>query len=233
MRPRAVTLEVSMKLKDYPRSSLTLFAGLVLAAGALVLFSWLAEEVFEGDARHFDEEVRAVVNRQSSPTLTAAMRGVTHLGSTAFILSVCVGGAAAFYLLRWHRAAALLLITMAGAFVLNLVLKLSFRRARPDPFFGITAPDSFSFPSGHTLLSFCLFVTLAVVMHHHLRAAAARVALWSCAGALVTLVGLSRVYLGVHYPTDVVASCLAALVWVLAVALGDRLSRRDEHVAKR
>lgn len=50
-----------MRLKDYPRSSVTLFAGLVLAAGALVLFSWLAEEVFEGDARHFDEQVRAVV----------------------------------------------------------------------------------------------------------------------------------------------------------------------------
>lgn len=210
-----------------------LFAGLVLAAGALVLFSWLAEEVFEGDARHFDEEVRAVVNRQSNPTLTTAMHGVTYLGSTAFILSACVGGAVTFYLLRWHRAAALLLITMAGAFVLNLVLKLSFRRARPDPFFGITAPDSFSFPSGHTLFSFCLFGTLAVVIHQRMRGTAARVALWSCAGALVTLVGLSRVYLGVHYPTDVVASCLAASVWVLSVALGDRLALRDEHVAKR
>lgn len=170
MRPRGkATLEVSMKLKDYPRSSLTLFAGLVPAAGALVLFSRLAEEVFEGDARHFDEGVRAVVNRQSNPALTAAMRGVTYLGSTAFVLSVSVVGVAAFYLMRWHRAAALLLITMAGAFVLNLVLKLSFRRARPDPCFGITAPDSFSFPSGHTLFSFCLFGTLAVVIHHRTR----------------------------------------------------------------
>ena len=64
-----------MKLKDYPRSSLTLFAGLALAAGAFILFWWLAEEVFEGDARHFDELVRAAVNGRSTPAMTAAMRG--------------------------------------------------------------------------------------------------------------------------------------------------------------
>lgn len=222
-----------MKLKDYPRSSLTLFAGLMLAVGALALFSWLAEEVFEGDARHFDELVRATINGYSSPTLTALMRGVTYLGSTAFILCAGVGGAVAFYLLKWRRAAALLLITMAGAFVLNFVLKLSFQRERPDPFFGVAVPHSFSFPSGHALFSFCLFGTLAVVIHHRLQANGARVAVWSTAAVLVVLVGLSRVYLGVHYPTDVVGSYLAAAVWILAVALVDRLSRRDELAAKR
>lgn len=225
--------EVSMKLKDYPRLSVTLFAGLALAAGALLLFSWLAEEIFEGDARHFDEQVRATVNGHSTPALTVAMRSITYLGSTAFVLSVCVSGAAGLYLVKWHRAAALLLITMAGAFVLNFVLKLSFRRARPDPFFGIAVPDSFSFPSGHTLLSFCLFGTFAVVIHQRVRSAGARIAVWSAAALLAVLVGLSRVYLGVHYPTDVVASYLAASVWILAVALGDRLSRRDEIAAKR
>ena len=139
--------EATMRLKDYPRSSLTLFAGLALAAGAFGLFWWLAEEVFEGDARHFDEWVRAAVNSRSTPTLTAAMRGFTYLGSTVFILSASVVGAAAFYILKWRRAAGLLLVTMAGAFVLNVALKLSFQRARPDPFFGVAAPDSFSFPS--------------------------------------------------------------------------------------
>ena len=225
--------EATMRLKDYPRSSLTLFAGLALAAGAFVLFSWLAEEVFEGDARHFDEWVRAAVNSRSTPTLTAAMRGFTYLGSTVFILSASVVGAAAFYILKWRRAAGLLLVTMAGAFVLNVALKLSFQRARPDPFFGVAAPDSFSFPSGHPLYTSCLFGTLAVIIGGRVRAAPARVAAWAVAVVLVALVGLSRVYLGVHYPTDVVASYLAASVWILAVAIGDRLSRRDELAANR
>lgn len=224
--------EASMKLKDYPRSSLALFAGFALAAGAFVLFWWLAEEVFEGDARHFDEWVRAAVNGRSTPAMTAAMRGFTYLGSTPFILSVSVVGAVAFYLLKWRRAAALLLVTMAGAFVLNVALKLSFQRARPDPFFGVAVPDSFSFPSGHTLYSSCLFGTLAVIISGRVRGAA-RVVAWSAAAALVVLVGLSRVYLGVHYPTDVLASYLAASVWILAVAIGDRLSRRDELDANR
>lgn len=222
-----------MKLKEYPRSSLTLFAGLALAAGAFGLFWWLAEEVFEGDARHFDEWVRAAVNVRSTPAMTTAMRGLTCLGSTPFILSVSVVAVAVFYLLKWRRAAALLLVTMAGAFVLNVALKLSFQRARPDPFFGVAVPDSFSFPSGHTLYSSCLFGTLAVIISGRVGAVSARVAAWSAAVALVVLVGLSRVYLGVHYPTDVAASYLAASVWILAVAIGDRLSRRDELAASR
>lgn len=221
-----------MKLSDYPRSSVTLLAGLALAAGALVLFAWLAEEVFEGDTRLFDEQTRAFVNGHAGPSLTAAMRGVTYLGSTAFVLALCLCASIAFYLIRWRRAAVLMLITMAGAFVLNAVLKTTFQRARPEPFFGIVAPQSYSFPSGHSLLSFCLFGTLAAVIHRRTRSFAVRIVTWVGAALLIALVGLSRVYLGVHYPSDVLAGYLAATVWVLAVAFGDRLSRRDERAAK-
>jgi undecaprenyl-diphosphatase len=221
-----------MKLTDYPRSSVTLLAGLALAACALLLFSWLAEEVFKGDTRLFDEQTRAFVNGHAAPSLTVAMRGVTYLGSTVVVAALCVCAVLAFYLMKWRRAAVLLLITMVGAGVLNNVLKLSFHRARPDPFFGIVAPLSYSFPSGHSLLSFCLFGTLAAVIHRRTRSTTVRIVVWMVAALLVALVGFSRVYLGVHYPSDVLAGYLAAAVWVLAVAFGDRLSRRDEREAK-
>jgi undecaprenyl-diphosphatase len=220
-----------MKLTDYPRSGVTLLAGLVLAVCALVLFSWLAEEVFEGDTRLFDDGVRTFVNQHAQPSLTAAMRGVTYLGSTIFVSALCICAALGFYLMKWRRAAVLMLITMAGAFILSGVLKLAFQRARPDPFFGIEVPHSYSFPSGHALYSFCLFGTLAAVIHRRTRSVWVRLAVWAVAALLVALVGLSRVYLGVHYPSDVLAGYLAASVWVLAVALGDRLSRRDERAA--
>lgn len=221
-----------MKLTDYRRSSVTLLAGLALAALALVLFSWLAEEVFEGDTRLFDEQTRAHINSHAAPSLTVAMRGVTYLGSTIVVLALSFCALVAFYLLKWRRAAVLLLITMAGAFLLNYVLKETFQRARPEPFFGILAPKSYSFPSGHSLLSFCLFGTLAAIIHRRTRNIAVRIVVWVVAALLVALVGFSRVYLGVHYPSDVIAGYLAAAVWVLAVAFGDRLSVRDERAAK-
>ncbi|MDT7778827.1 MAG: hypothetical protein QOC99_1339 [Acidobacteriota bacterium] len=221
-----------MKLTDYRRSSVTLLAGLALAVCALVLFSWLAEEVFEGDARLFDEQTRAFVNAHAGPSLTIAMRGVTYLGSTIFILALGLCAVIAFYLKGWRRASVILLITMAGAFILNAVLKSTFHRARPEPFFGILAPTSYSFPSGHSLLSFCLFGTLAAIIHRRTRSTPVRIIVWIVAALLVALVGFSRVYLGVHYPSDVLAGFLAAAVWVLAVAFGDRLSRRDEQAAK-
>jgi undecaprenyl-diphosphatase len=218
-----------MRLTADHKTGMTLLVGFTLAVGVLVLFSWLAEEVFEGDTRRFDEQVRAVVNQHASPTLTAAMRVVTYFGSTILISALGVCAVLAFYLLKWHRAALLLVITMAGAFLLNAVLKLSFHRARPVPFFGLVAPHSYSFPSGHALFSFCLFGLLAIVINRRVPSAAVRGGVWATAALLVVLVGCSRIYLGVHYPSDVLAGYAAAFVWLLAVALGDRLFHQHEH----
>jgi undecaprenyl-diphosphatase len=208
------------------KAGVALLVSLALAAGVLIFLSWLAEEVLEGDTRLFDEAVRASVNRHAQPRLTDAMRVVTYLGSTAVVWSLGACAFVALYLARRRRAALLLLVTMAGAAFLNATLKLSFHRARPEPFFDIAAPASYSFPSGHALFSFCLFGTLAAVVSRRVRGTAARVAVWASAALVVTLVGLSRIYLGVHYPSDVLAGYAAGFVWVTSVALVDGLLRR-------
>jgi undecaprenyl-diphosphatase len=128
----------------------------------------------------------------------------------------------AFLLLHRSRAAALLAITMVGAAALVTVLKLAFHRARPVPFYG-ASPQSFSFPSGHALGSFCFYGALATVLSDRLSKGRARAGLWLAAAFLIAMIGLSRVYLGVHYPTDVIAGYGAALVWVAAVRIADRL----------
>ena len=79
------------------------------------------------------------------------------------------------------------------------------------------------FPSGHALLSFCLYGVLAAVLAARLKGRRARALVWAAAALLVLLVGLSRLYLGVHYPSDVLAGYAAAFVWVVAVAAADRL----------
>jgi undecaprenyl-diphosphatase len=207
----------------FPALGLLLSLGLCAAALALYLFAELAEEVAEGDARAADESGLRLVNRFASPALTAFMRGVTRLGSNEVLIVVGAAAVLAFVVAGWRRAAGALAVTMAGATLLNFLLKLAFRRARPAPFFDATPPESYSFPSGHALLSFCLYGVLAATLAARLTGRAARALVWAAAAVLVGLIGLSRLYLGVHYPSDVLAGYAAAFVWVMAVASADRL----------
>jgi undecaprenyl-diphosphatase len=217
------------KIINYRKIGLTLLVGLLLAVGALFFFSWLAEEVFEGDTIRFDEGVRAFINQHASPALTSLMRFITLFGSTIFILAVGICVVLYFIRIKWRHAALLFTITIAGALVLNGTLKLLFHRARPEPFFGIVPPASYSFPSGHALYSLCFYGTLAVLTGTHLQSLAARLAIRVAAVSLILLIGISRIYLGVHYPSDVLAGYMAAFIWVMAVALGDHWLRRQTH----
>ncbi len=207
----------------FPALGLLLSLGLLAAAGALFLFYDLAEDVHEGDTRRFDESALAFVNRFASPPLTSFMRGVTYLGSNEFLLGAGACVVLAFVLTRRRRGAFTLLLTMAGAALLNFTLKTLSGRERPEPFFGLPPPDSYSFPSGHALLSFCFYGMIAAVVTARMRGAGRRASVWACAAVLVALIGLSRIYLGVHYPSDVAAGYVAAFVWVVIVASADRM----------
>src|SRR5260370_36869525 len=105
---------------------------------------------------------------------------------------------------------------MGGALVLDLALKYAFHRPRPVPFFG-AAPHSWSFPSGHSLFSFCIYGVLAGLFIARVKSWPLKIAIWCAAAALIGMIGLSRIYLGVHYPSDVLAGYLAWAGWVHAV----------------
>ncbi|HEX5707244.1 MAG TPA: phosphatase PAP2 family protein [Pyrinomonadaceae bacterium] len=207
----------------YPALGLLMSAGLAAAALALYVFAGLAEEVREGDLHDFDQRVFDVSNRVATPALTGFMRGVTRLGSNKFLIGAGACVVLIFLLMRWRRAAVAFLVTMAGAALLNFFLKQFFQRERPAPFFDTPIPESYSFPSGHALLSFCFYGVLAAVVAARLKRVGVSALVWGAAALLVALIGLSRVYLGVHYPSDVLAGYAAALVWVMAVALADRM----------
>ncbi|MBZ5568122.1 MAG: phosphatase PAP2 family protein [Acidobacteriia bacterium] len=207
-----------------PSLRAAIVGSLAVAVLALLLFSWLAEEVFEGGARRFDASVRTWVHQFASPPLTSAMVAISALGSVvlaaAFIVALVI-----FLRLRWRRAAIWLLLTMAGGLILELTLKFAFHRPRPTPFFG-PVPYTYSFPSGHSLMAFCIYGVLAGLLSHRIRSAAFRVLVWILAAALIGAIGLSRIYLGVHYPSDVLAGYLAAAVWVSTLIAADRVRRR-------
>jgi membrane-associated phospholipid phosphatase len=202
-----------------------LLVGLLAAAAALFLVTWLGREVLEGEVLTLDDRVRAIVHAGGSPRLTALMRAASLYGGPSVLVPVGLVAALAFLMRGWRRGALLVVVTLAGAGLLNGLLKFSFARVRPRPFFDYPLPASASFPSGHALFAASFFGGLAVLISPRIRNRPLRVAVWLCALGLTLLVGLSRVYLGVHYPSDVLAGYAAATVWVTAVALGDRIVR--------
>jgi len=197
--------------------SLSLLLGLTAAIGSLVFFGWLADEVLEGETRHFDDATRAAVHTLASPALTTTMRGISFLGSTLFLTAATILVIAWFALRKWGREAKLFSITMIGASVLNTTLKLAFKRPRPIPFFDLTPPETYSFPSGHSLASCCFFAGLAAIISGRIKSRRARMIIWIAASIMFLLIGLSRIYLGVHYTTDVIAGFAAALIWILVI----------------
>ena len=206
-----------------------LLAGLLLAIGALVFFGWLADEVFEGDTKIFDENVRNYIHQFAAPSLTAAMKFISFGGSPLSLTVIGITAVVIFMILKWKRAAALFLITMIGEVILNITLKSVFHRVRPESFFDYPLPSSYSFPSGHALGSFCFFAILAWLITARLENKLVKIVIWAAAFCLVFSIGLSRIYLGVHFPSDVIAGYATGLFWVMVVASGDFwLKRRTE-----
>lgn len=200
--------------------------GLLLAIAAAIVLGWLTEEVLEGDTSRFDAYARAAVHGVASPAFTSAMWFFTDLGSGIPLGCLFVASLTIFWIAHWRQAAVILVIVMLGAGVLVEALKLGFHRTRPVPYFGLAAPHTFSYPSGHSLFSFAFFATIAAIIGARITRAWVRATVWAAAVAIICLVGLSRIYLGVHYPTDVVAGYLTGLIWVSAVGFGDRLYLR-------
>ena len=197
--------------------SLSLVLGLALAIGVLVFLAWLTDEVLEGDTRRFDEATRAAIHQLASPPLTTIMRGISFLGSTEFLFGATALIVIAFVLRKWKREGLLLGITMFGASMLNITLKLAFKRVRPEPFFNLATPRTYSFPSGHALASFCFFGALGVILHARTDNRRKRLVIRIVAPIIIFLIGFSRIYLGVHHTTDVIAGFTAAFIWTAVV----------------
>ena len=173
-----------------------------------------------GTTQEFDAAIRDAVHARATPWLTFAMRRITWLGSELFL--VPLGALIAWRLMAAGRrhAAVLFAIAALGGEGLNQILKLLFARPRPEPFFGYDLPSSYSFPSGHALVSFCYFGALAAILTRRMESGAKKSAIWAGAALAAALIGFSRIYLGVHYPSDVLAGYSAAIVWVSAVRAG-------------
>lgn len=214
--------------------SLSLLLGLAAAVGALIFFSWLTDEVLEGDSVQFDEATRAAVHQLASPVMTAIMRGLSLVGSTVVLAIGTIIVVIWFAKQKWGREAKLFTATMIGGSLLNVTLKLTFKRARPTPFFDLTPPETYSFPSGHSLASACFFGALAAILSTRIEKKRRRMFVWIACSIMFLSIGFSRIYLGVHHTTDVIAGFVAALIWILMVRFVEmELARRRRRKSER
>ena len=204
-----------------------LILGFLSALSALLFFAWLAGEMMEGDTAHFDSTVTLIVHEHATADVTAVMKVLTICGSSLIMAPLAISTLALCYFKGEFHALKTLAATFGGALLLEFSLKRAFHRPRPTPFFDLPTPASFSFPSGHALFSFCFFAGLAALLSPRLKGQAAKLALWAIAIAFILGIGLSRVYLGVHYPSDVLAGYAAGVVWVATVKFVNELHHKN------
>ena len=190
----------------------------LLLAGAAG-FAWIATEVFTSAASGLDERVGSLIQQYSTPPMTSAMKAITVLGSAGVAPALVLLALAAIRRPAWRVFAVPVLVASSGAGLLDQLLKHLLPRARPMPLFGIPPSGLSSFPSGHALFALSLYGTLAWLVAARLTCARGRACVWAGATVLVLAIGLSRVYLGLHHATDVIAGFAAGIGWVSAVLI--------------
>ena len=210
---------------------LGLALALEFAAGllALCLFVELTEVVMSQESAQLDTAVLTWLQRFSSPTLDTLARAVSAMGSEGLAVILVLLLALLGWQRRWRAIIALLLAT-GGAQLLNDLVKTHFHRTRPAPVTTFLPGQAFSFPSGHAMVAaaFYLFLTYLGwrLLHGWQRTVCAVSVL-----LLVLLIGLARLYLGVHYLTDVFAGYLAGFLWTDSLIIGGSLLARKYPAA--
>ena len=197
------------------RSVPALVAAGLLFLVPLLFFVVLAEDVAEQEIFSFDHPVMMWLHGVTTPWLTAVMEAVTELGGLVVVPVAATVAGIVLWRRGSRRSARVRGAAVVGSTLLNTVLKAVFRRARPDFWQHLVTEDSYSFPSGHAMATMALAASLVVL---------AWGTRWRWASVVtgavyVVAVGVSRMYLGVHYPSDVLAGWSVSVLWVAVVVV--------------
>lgn len=189
---------------------------LAAAVAALATFLEISDELFEGgDLLAFDRALLRAMAALRLPWLTIVAIDITALGSLTLLALMMACSAVSLLLMRDLSGALQLCLAMGGVGFWTFVTKHLFARERPELAYRLIEVPGYSFPSGHSAGAAALYVTLAMVLGRHVRSVRGRTWLVSCTSTMALLIGLSRVYLGVHYPTDVASGLAFGASWAL------------------
>lgn len=200
---------------------LFLTLGLVVVALALLLFVGTAALVAEGATQRFDQSILLWLDARSTPWLDTAAVQLTALGSIYVTVPVAIIASILFWETRHRYSAGLLWISLGGGWLLSSLLKAVFARPRPDIFeWRVAYAGDSSYPSGHSLSAMVLYATLAYLTVRLESTRLAKGLTVATFAAVILVVGVSRAYLGVHYPSDVIGGFLVGFAWATICALG-------------
>jgi membrane-associated phospholipid phosphatase len=211
---------------------LPLLAALLVLAASLWAFGAVAEDLLEGNTRN-DERLADWLHGSATDPFTDVFHGITWLGNFVTLLAVTLIAVAVLWRRRATTDAVFVLLAFVGGQVLSNGMKLGFRRERPffaDP---LATEGTFSFPSGHALVSLAVYGALALLLARRISSHRRRTLLFALTALWVALIGFSRLYLGVHFLSDVLAGFAAGAAWLalLYVALELRSRYTSRYLA--
>lgn len=191
-------------------------------AGSLFLFAKLTGEVLEGDTHALDEALLLMLRQPDDLSLPIgpawlghAVKDITALGGVTVLSIMTLLAGLYLALVRRLRIALFMLISVLGGWVISSGLKIVIARPRPDVVPHLVDVQDLSFPSGHAMLSAVTYLTIGALLSRAQPTRATRLFMIGAALFLTLIVGMSRIYLGVHYPTDVLAGWCAGASWAL------------------
>lgn len=195
--------------------------GLVLALLGTAAFALLAEQVMEGATQRLDNSILLWMNEHANPRLDIVAMEVTSLGSGVVTWMIVLVSSVFLWTSRHRYSVLLLWVAVMGGWALNSTLKAIFERPRPELFpWRVPHAGQSSFPSGHSMGAMVMYATLAYLVARLESTPAMRRLTFVFAAILVALIGASRMYLGVHYPSDVLGGFAIGLAWATFCALG-------------
>ena len=188
------------------------------AALAFGMFVRITRELSEGDVGAMDSAILLAVAKRRTPWLTIAAVDVTALGSVTLVVLFSAFTLVVLLVLRDRLGALQLLGASAGSGILTLVTKNMIERIRPEEARQLIVVSGFSYPSGHSVSTSALYLTIVIIAGRYVQHTGARAAIFVAVSAVLIMVGTSRVYLGVHYATDVVSGISLGAAWALLLS---------------
>ena len=208
--------------------TLVLAFGLVMTTSVMLLMAKVHEEISQPFLERVDHQGMQAIHAHATPFLTHLALFLSWIGSPRELLPALTVVAIILWLRGIKRDTGILLVAVGGAGVIDTALKLHFKRIRPDVPWALVHEHSFSFPSGHSVAAIALYGIVTYLLWRHLHDLIERVAVITCALLLIIGIGLSRIYIGVHYPSDVAAGYLTGLLWLLSVISANEYVQRIE-----